>query len=283
MQARIVGTVPLEHYVLDGAIEQLRCLPRNDQYDEFSFGYWKNAVLVNGTGSHHDSRLRPYAGPCRTTPLAANLPWLFPMLEEHFELSHLRWLRVFFQGEGVLLPHVDFIDLDEGFTRIHLPVHTTRDCLHSESAEVYHMRAGELWIIQATKPHSACNYGNDARITLCLDFAPGVAVRDLLRRPEANGLPEPTMIARSAPTDSEIAAFRGIANAVADDNFQDTLRTLSFAHFRKRLHSRAMFSWLTDAARAKREAPIFDRINRTVALALGSGAEELTGFGVGNS
>ena len=104
------------------------------------------------------------------------MPELNAWIEATFRLDLLRLARIHSLGDGVLIPHRDFVEfLDEkpAWTRIHIPIMTNDQCLHAEEDTVFRMRLGEVWHFDASRLHSATNFSAQRRLNLCLDFELG--------------------------------------------------------------------------------------------------------------
>jgi L-proline cis-4-hydroxylase len=245
LRSRIVASTRLD---LDALRPELRLLTDRElsqEYSDFTFGgSWSNCVLRNGTGEAGDTELREFEGPAQATPLAGELPAIAALAAETFDLSHVRWMRVFKLRRGFMLPHRDYLEMEEGFTRLHLTLQTDETCLHSEGEHVYHMRTGEIWLLDTSEVHSVAALGDTTRLSLCLDLAPGIPLERLVRRPLGAERREPFLVDRP-PIDSAVEAEIDRLLAGADEaSFRDVVATLSAYHFRYAAHAAAVFDWL---------------------------------------
>ena len=233
-------------------------------YSDFVFGIWKSYVLYNGTGEENDALLSEFEGNAVPTPLGLRLKGIRNLIESSFDVNHLRWARAFVLRDGVLLPHRDFLELKNGFTRLHLPIQTDLTCLHSEEDEVFHMGTGEIWALDARRVHSACNLRSSARVTLCLDFRPDVPISSLLIH-GLNGLSEsvPYIVSRPPLDEETMAWIRGVLWESSAENFREVVGTLCRVHFERSASAGAVYDWLIQFLSERGES---DLLHRAVAL-----------------
>lgn len=271
MQARLVGFVDLARFLTPAEVDTILGFPFHDNYSRFVFGSWRNCVLWNGSGADGDCDLHEYEGTARPTALGGQLPGVQAILRTCFEMEHVKWVRVFVQDHGVLLPHVDFIGMQDGFTRLHLPLRTEPRCMHSEVDEVYHMRAGEVWYVEAARVHSAANLSGMSRVSLCFDFTPGVPIEALVRPPfrEAGARIAPHMVELPPLDDQERQAMHALARTLDHENFREVVARLIRIHFEKRAPAAAMFDWLSELATASGDPALVQRAREIHQLALG--------------
>jgi hypothetical protein len=99
---------------------------------------------------------------------------LSKIIEECFDVEHMRMARVRNLVKGLVVPHTDFLELAEDkdrYIRILIPLETCLDSYHTEeNFGVFRMRKGDIWILESTVPHSALNLASDNRRILSLDF-----------------------------------------------------------------------------------------------------------------
>lgn len=252
MNSQIVGLINFEPKALQKELNKILQLEFNTTYLDYVFGGWKNCVLWNGTGSHQDTTLKEYEGYSQPTELAKNLDYVNSIISNNFNLEFLKWLRVFVCQKGVLLPHRDYLEMKKGFTRLHAPLQTDLTCLHSEEDDVFHMRVGEIWFLDATKIHSACSLKYTARVSLCFDFVPEVAFEKLIKgytNYTKSFLPEPCTIEREPLNEKDLKTIFALGNTVNEDNFDQILESLAKVHFIKQANAIAMYDWLVQITR----------------------------------
>lgn len=250
LKSRIVATTRLDEEALRPELDRLTELELVQDYSDFMFGGWSNCVLWNGTGDAGDAELREFDGSTRATGLARDFPAIAQLAEETFDLDHVRWVRVFKLRRGHMLPHRDYLELEEPFARLHLPLRTDPTCLHSEGEHVYHMRAGEIWFLDTSEVHSVAVLGDATRIALCFDCAPDVPFERLVRVPPGTGEREPFVVDRP-PLDAGVEAEieRLVAGIDDEASLHDVVGRLSELHFRYAVHAGALYEWLVAGLR----------------------------------
>lgn len=271
MLSKILGKLPLDAGDLAREAERLERLPFEVGYAKYVFGRWSNCVLWNGSGDASDGIIHEYRGRARATANARGLRLVDAIIHEHFDVEHLRWARIFRMEEGVLLPHRDYVDMTEGYTRLHVPLVTHESCLHSEEDSVFHMRASEVWFLDATNVHGACNLATRPRLSLCLDFDPRVPMQELVRA-AGGDRPEPHLVARPPLDAAELLALQARAAMLSDATFDETVAALAKVHFRRQANAAAMFGWLAAIARRSGHADLVERARALTAMALGDDA-----------
>jgi hypothetical protein len=272
MLARIIGFVNVSRFITPAELEAALALEYHDNYSAFVFGSWGNCVLWNGSGDSRDCELRVYDGEGRETEHLRHLPGVRSLVEHCFRTERLKWLRLFRQDGGVLLPHVDFIGMGDGFLRLHVSLLTHPGALHSEEGEVYHMHAGEVWLLEASRLHSAGNLSGATRLSLCADFEAGVAPESLVseaarasgagRRPEIVGRPPFT------PEDKRL--LNGLTDELRQGRTREVLARLIRVHLERQVASSAVFEWLDQLAAATGDAQVVSQAREVRRLALGA-------------
>ncbi len=171
----LVGRLKFDNDLLKRDLEVLSGLPLiKEQYDEFSSGTWINHSLWNRTGEWKDTTYSDYDHPAVRTQVGNATSYLSKIIEECFDVEHLRMARVRNLVEGLVIPHTDFLELSEEkdrYVRILIPLETCLDSYHTEEGfGVFRMRKGDIWILESTVPHAALNLASDNRRILSLDF-----------------------------------------------------------------------------------------------------------------
>ena len=273
MLARILGFIDINQFISPAELETAFNLNYHNPYSAFVFGTWANCILWNKTGAGDDYDLREYEGAGQPTENMARLPGISSLVRSCFKTERLKWLRLFRQESGVVLPHVDFVEMGEGFERIHIPLITAPGALHSEEDQVYHMRPGEIWRVEARRVHSVCNLSGQVRLSLCGDFAPGgppdsyihQSVREAATQLEPEVIPRPTF-----SSDDRQALDDNLTVLLREGRWQDVLVRLISVHFEKNVSSSAMFEWLDDLAAQSHDPEVIERANGIRKLALGA-------------
>lgn len=174
-QTRLVGRINFDNELLKKDLKTLSELPIiKEQYDEFSSGTWINHSLWNRTGEWTDTTYSDYDHPAVRTQVGTATSYLSKIIEDYFDVEHMRMARVRNLINGLVVPHTDFLELSEEkdrYVRILIPLETCLDSYHTEEKfGVFRMRKGDIWILESTVPHSALNLASDNRRILSLDF-----------------------------------------------------------------------------------------------------------------
>jgi hypothetical protein len=237
----------------------LACNVTSEAYSEFKIGNWRTVVLWNTSGRDNDGLIAASEVTARPTPRARSLDYLNELIEQTFDVGRLRLVRAHVLEDGVLIPHRDFLELapdEPRWCRLHLPIATSSACLHSEEDNVFHMRRGEVWFLDASLTHSACNSGVTPRVSLCLDFALGdaalgnAAIETLVVDRSRLRPTTPVVIARE-PLDRQFhAALRDLAKLLNRANYREVLNFLARVHFYKAVDINEFFTWIVELSSA---------------------------------
>lgn len=258
MRSRLIGRIPLDRDALRAEAEHLANIAAHDDYAEYTFGTWRAHVLWNGTGDDQDGTFRAHQSKLTPTRHAQHVPYIRSVLERVFDLDRVSWIRAFVCRDGVLVPHRDFIELSERFSRIQFPILTHPTCLHMEEDEVFHMRTGELWEIDATTVHGACSLTKHTRVSICVD-APlhpdGPPWRD--------GALEPTTDIERPIRPPIDAAFLdgvlGLSAILERNNVRDIVAMLARIPYYREAHASRVFDWLEEITRRSGNAELVER------------------------
>jgi hypothetical protein len=263
MNARAIGRLYLDPARLQPEIDTLLTFDFNSGYSEYTRGNpgWSNCVLMNRTGDFQDRVFGGYEGLPQRTKWAAQLPYLNEVIDTTFKKDHLKWVRIFMCENGMLIPHRDYLEFEnEAFTRVHIPLQTGPNSLHSEEEKVYHMRMGEVWFVDGTVIHSAYSYDDQRRIFLTFDFESGVPFKDLFVDPAiyANDV-EPKHVARQPFEPAYETQLRGLSRLIHADNFDDIISILAKVHFTRDVTCAVVYDWLIDIARDSGQPALVER------------------------
>jgi hypothetical protein len=267
MNSKILGTCSLD--LPDAEVAAiLNFAGDNRDYSEFHYGDWKTFVFWNQSGSDEDGVVDNKGKAASLTPRGRALPSLNKWITETFDISRLKLARVHSLGDGVLIPHRDFVEFGEEkrpWTRVHVPLVTNDRCLHSEEATVFRMRAGEVWFLDASNRHSATNLSDQRRLNLCLDFELGdlplrAIFNDVPRR--SAHVPAPDLVERVPLEDGFSANLLNRAQSLNHRNFRDMLGWLAKVHFTHSVHIAKFFDWMIAAAQASGDPSLLDKAIR---------------------
>ncbi|MEU2600561.1 putative nonproteinogenic amino acid hydroxylase [Streptomyces hirsutus] len=256
LKSQRLATLPIDSCDLS---EELSIIDSNDaggEYDAFTFGSWSAHVLANSGGSDKDTSFRPYEGQLTQTELGRKLPGIMSVVTDNFSLERLQWVRIFSLSDGILAPHVDFLEFSEPGTRLQIPLRTDEDSLHSEEGIVYHLRRGEVWKIHTTVPHSARSVSPLPRLSLCLDFS-GADEPIEIRNSIPAELPV-RIIERPPLSDAEVEELLSSAELTAA-TLRTAFRRFAAVHFTRQAHATAAFDWFVEAAARTGDGALVDK------------------------
>ncbi|MDJ0466741.1 putative nonproteinogenic amino acid hydroxylase [Streptomyces sp. H27-C3] len=246
LKSQRIATLPIDSY--DFA-EELSTIDANDaggEYDAFTFGSWSAHVLANSGGSEEDTSFRPYEGQLGVTELGRKLPGIMSVVTDNFPLERLQWVRIFSLSDGILAPHIDFLEFTDPGTRLQIPLRTDEDSLHSENDIVYHLRRGEVWKIHTTVPHSARSVSPVARLSLCLDFA---GADEPVEVKNAVPAEQPVHIVSRPPvSDAEMGELLSSTAGLTTSTMRAAFRRFAAVHFDRQSDATAAFDWFVEAA-----------------------------------
>ena len=265
MQSQIIAKLDLSRHDLEEDIGQIQeFTDDNQQYSEFRIGDWKTYVLWNQSGRDDDGLVADVEGDARPTPRGHKLSGINELIKDTFDTGRLKLVRAHCLGDGVLIPHRDFVEIEDApvqWLRVHLPLQTNEGCLHSEDGTVFRMKQGEVWILHAANTHSACNFSDKRRINLCLDFEAGEApMESLFKDPSVSkALPPPTLVQRSPMNDTFLEGIYEISKIIDQHNYRDIVGLLSKIHFYKKVDIREFHRWLVEISEMSGDAGIFEK------------------------
>ncbi|WP_193477347.1 putative nonproteinogenic amino acid hydroxylase [Streptomyces violaceus] len=247
LKSQRLAVLPVDSYDLESELSVVDRHEYKGEYDALTFGAWSCHVLANGSGTESDIAFRPHGDHLTPTELGRKLPGIMSLVTDHFSLDRLQWVRIFSLRDGIMAPHVDFLEFTEPGTRLQIPLRTTEESLHSENDIVYHLRRGEVWKIHTTDPHSAGSSARTARLTLCLDFSDAeepVAIQGDIPATEPIRI-----IERPEPTEAELEELLDSCRNLTAATMRSVFRRFVELHFKRRAHAATVFDWYVEAAR----------------------------------
>ncbi|KMZ12170.1 L-proline 3-hydroxylase [Candidatus Burkholderia humilis] len=206
----------------------------NRHYSEFHFGDWKSFVIWNQTSIDNDGVVMDRGHAAQPTPRGSAVPMLNAWISSTFDTSKLKLARIHSLGDGVLVPHRDFVEFNSTpWSRVHIPLLTNQNCLHSDTDIVFHMRSGEIWFLDASQLHSAINYSAGRRLNLCLDFdLRGEPVDAVFRKSESTATCNTPKIVERRPLSKSFGVeLASLAATLTRSTLQQAVGLLSRVHF----------------------------------------------------
>ncbi|MEV6997434.1 aspartyl/asparaginyl beta-hydroxylase domain-containing protein [Streptomyces sp. NPDC093982] len=263
-RTRRLNTVPLDAGRLAADLKVMDQLPYASSYSDFAFGQLRNTMLWNASGVLNEALLGDYPGGARPTEHGRMLPYVNDLITSLFRIEHLKFARLLLLPPGcVMVPHRDYLELDQDMIRIHVPLRTSERCFSSQGDTVFHMRAGEMWFLDATRTHTAASFWDIDRIHLTCDFIAG-SVDEVLKEPAVRqaGVPAENIEPRPPLRPAERDALLGLAELIDLDNYRDIMAVLTKRHFKAEIQADEVFGWMKDIAAASGRPEVLERVAR---------------------
>ena len=123
--------------------------------------------------------------PVADQPALDALPYARDIIEAMIPAAPLRCLIARLPPGAVVAPHVDRPPYFAKTLRIHVPVVTNAAVHMLAAGQCYHMRAGEVWVLNNSAPHAVWNaHPSESRTHMICDFLPTPALLELMARGE---------------------------------------------------------------------------------------------------
>ncbi|RSD25948.1 aspartyl/asparaginyl beta-hydroxylase domain-containing protein, partial [Vibrio pectenicida] len=124
-------------------------------------------------GDYRNTQYKDNPNSAKLTELGEKTDYINSVIRKYFDVDNLKMVRTRNLVNGQVVPHKDFIELDDNkgkYIRILIPLETSLTSYHSdEHYGVFRMRKGDIWQLDASVVHAAYNFGNGNRVILCLD------------------------------------------------------------------------------------------------------------------
>jgi hypothetical protein len=262
----VLGKIELDDELLDRDLEVMSSFSEiREEYDEYSSGYWKNYSLWNCSGDSEDTLYKDYDVPARLTAHGEKLGYINRLVRENFDLTHLKMVRARNLINAVIIPHKDFVELEKDpsqYFRVFITLEENKDSFHSDEHQVFHMRKGEVWFLDASIVHAACNFSNESRMCICLDFQfPGsFQPSDIFANKRIyDDRIAPHTLHREGVDQEFTQALMGLSRLINRSNFKDMVMVLSKMHFTRDVPISVTYDWLVDIARQSGDKAIEDK------------------------
>ena len=188
LKSRLLGKINITNQVVHEVERAAKHLIFTDDYELYANqpALWRQAVIANRTGDAHDGESVEHDQPVVWTENARRLPQLVALIDAYIDPKNVRSVRIFeVKTGGFILVHVDYIEFEDGFSRVHLPIVTANGAVTVEGNVAFRMRAGEFWFLESRVPHTAGNFAPSARYHVAIDCDPRVPLEELLIGPVA--------------------------------------------------------------------------------------------------
>lgn len=249
----LIGWVanPLNLEAIEQDIFRLKSLPSIHAFSDYWVGTVRVYTLWNLDGNSKNGYYSEYAGAATLTETGSKLHRIKKIIEDTFYLKYLKFARIFeLENGGFLLPHRDFLELENGFSRLNIPIKTNDQCFYSEDLVVYHMRFGEVWFVNnGKKVHSAINLSSQSRLHLILDFDNNIPLENLFKDKSAMKPPmKPKLIERESLTEASLKNIYNLNGIISNHNLQEIVSILGKIHFHKKTSPELTYTWLESIA-----------------------------------
>ncbi|MFZ6770513.1 aspartyl/asparaginyl beta-hydroxylase domain-containing protein [Undibacterium sp. Di26W] len=120
-------------------------------------------------------------GHFQDTALLLGCPYMREVIDVfQCEKTSIRLMSL--EAGGVIKEHRDdATSLEDGITRLHIPINTTPDVLFRIDGEEVHFSAGDTWYLNASCLHAVRNPGTQARVHLMLDCVSNAWLEEVFR------------------------------------------------------------------------------------------------------
>lgn len=218
----------------------------NTQYSEYFFGSWSSCPLWNKNGDSNDSMTYLYIGAAKETIYAEKIPYIKNLITTIFNLDLLKSARIFSMlNNSFSIPHRDFIEIEENYLRIHVPLQVGEKSYHSEENKVFKMKKGEIWFLNAADVHSAGYFSKKPRLHLVLDFEYKEKLKDVFKdKTFYIDNMQLTEILREKISKKYLNKLYSLSKVINDNTFFDVVQYLSKVHFTKDIPASQVFPWL---------------------------------------
>lgn len=278
MRSHILGRIELDQERLAKDLAYLAAVPTvEEEYDEFSNGFWKNIPLYNASGGSDDRLYRDLHGaPAQPTEHVGHVPYLNEIITTVYNVERLQMARTRNLKNAIVIPHRDFVELDrelDQYFRTHLMLEDSPLAFHSDDDTVIHMRAGEIWFLDAAAVHSAVNFAEFSRQSLCVDLAFDGAFDEKEAFADATVYTpnlSPDVHERMPFTKEREAGILALSGVIGRENFRDILFLLSKVHYTYDVHPSETFEWLVAVSKGAGDDKMVEKSERIRDFAIGA-------------
>ena len=262
MKSFLLARLDLNISEIAKTIQIIKSMEFDDAYQEYSLGTWKTKTLWNMTGSDTQSVSMEYIGHARITPSGEKLPYLNSLIENNFNVQHIKSARIFHSANGgLIVPHRDYMEFKNGFKRFHLVLSTDNTCLNSEENIVYHMQQGEFWFLEGRVTHSAASISSMGKYSLVIDFDPSIETSALFKENNQFNFDHlsPMIIEhRTKPSEALISSLMSLSQMITPFNFSNVFHLLCKLHFEYAISGDEVYALLHDIAKNSNQPKVFE-------------------------
>lgn len=270
MRTHRAGRIHIDQQKLAAEIDRSMQFSFSEAYSDYLCGGpWRSCMLWAPGGRNGDGRVTNYdhgQRPARTE-YGEQLPYLCGLIERHFNLDFLNFVRLVVISNSVIIPHRDLLELNDipvdtrNAHRVHIPLVTNEHCFFMHENIVYRMRSGEVWFFDAATPHSAASFSTEKRVHLMIDFSYVADRSKLVRFPLENetNIPAESIFVRDPMTEGERKKLLALSNVIDLDNFSDVFGIVIKNHYRKDGGDDSIWSTFLEIAKSSGNPEVGER------------------------
>lgn len=260
MATQILGQVELDQKRLAHDLATLAHSKFSSEYSDFACGRWEFCMLRNQSGKSEEERVVVHDTSAVATPLGQSLPYLNELLETHFDTNSMRYARVIrISDNACIIPHRDYLELGGKFIRLHLVLDTNERCANTEENKLFRMRAGEIWFLDASLPHSAGCFSPMPRLHLVADFEGARPPEQIVRNLEEPLRRSAIFDDRREWSDETLECILGFSEIINEANYRDIVAILAKIHFFYKVDCQAMYGWLKEICRRRGDPALIEK------------------------
>jgi L-proline cis-4-hydroxylase len=265
MFSKCLGTLHINREKLHADVSNLHEEDYVPDYSEYTVGSWRTAILMNQDGNLRSGEVKEYSGTAQFTYLSQKLPNISKAIEENFDISKIKLARIAsIKKHGIILPHVDFVTFSKPCKRYNIALISNKNCISIEEQTAYSMRSGEIWELDATRPHSAGNFSETDRISLIIDFEPPEDEETYFTQSNNIGDSDDILLVERAEiTDEMIAHYTQLSTIINAHNYRDVLSIIAKIPFFWRVDLVYVFTLMKQICEHSNNKMLIDNITKT--------------------
>lgn len=216
------------------------------------------------------SLIRCISGQVKQTEYGRRVSYIDQLIRENFTFNNMKMVRIRTLIDGMVIPHKDFVEMEERSRclRVFIPLEDNALSFQSDEENVFQMRKGEAWFLDAAIVHAAVNFSNKSRIALCLDYVCPEKIHhyeEIFSTLKSRSLPpRPTYVSRpNLKAGFEEGLITQLSQIITRYNFKDLVFLLTKIHFYKNVSITVCYDWLLDITKRQNDV---DLVNKAESL-----------------
>lgn len=247
MTTRILGVLQLDEKRLTDDLATLAKAKFSSAYSDFACGRWELCMVRNRLGAQEDETTVIHHLRAVPTPLGRSLLYLNELLEDHFDTQSMRYARIMrIADHACIIPHRDYLELGSQLVRVHLVLDTNERAANTEEDRIFHMRAGEIWFLDASRPHSAGCFSTTPRLHLVVDIEGACVPEEIVRNVGSPSATSAMVDTRKEWTNEALEGILGLSEIISEANYREIVAILAKIHFFYKVDCQDMYRWLKE-------------------------------------